>query len=70
LFDIAPFSIPANLQEKFVRETKAMVKRFFGPPQDPACHLEFGNFTDRLNQLKEVLRCNPDNALNISNFPP
>ena len=45
VFDVAPSSIPANLQEKFMKEAKshAKVKRFFGPPKDPAYHLEIEN---------------------------
>lgn len=45
VFDIAPSSIPASLRAKFVKEAKthARVKRFFGPPQDPAYHLEVEN---------------------------
>lgn len=45
VFDVAPSSIPANLQEKFMKEAKshAKVKRFFGPSQDPAYHLEIEN---------------------------
>lgn len=45
VFDIAPSSISASLRAKFVREAKAhpRVKRFFGPPQDPAYHLEVEN---------------------------
>ena len=43
--DVAPSSIPANLRKKFMKEAKAhaKVKRFFGPPQDPAYHLEVEN---------------------------
>ena len=42
---MAPSSIPANLQEKFMKEAKshAKVKRFLEPPKDPAYHLEAEN---------------------------